>query len=199
MTSKFAITNVRIFNDKEITPATTVLIEEGIITSIFNESNIGEADVVNGQNLTLLPGLIDAHVHLHSDSSLHQLAQYGVTTALDMTTWPASLVESLRATVERGGLADFKTAGLPACAPGSLHARMPGMPEGAMVASAEDASAFVEARIEEGVDYVKVIADLPGFEQKVLDALVVRFLAPNQVDRAKANVLRRKRTNVTRK
>ena len=44
----------------------------------------------------LLPGLIDAHVHLHGRHTLEQLAGFGVTTALDMACAPPELVNSLR-------------------------------------------------------------------------------------------------------
>ena len=44
----------------------------------------------------LLPGLIDAHVHLRDRHTLEQLASFGVTTALDMACAPPELVNSLR-------------------------------------------------------------------------------------------------------
>ncbi|MEV5485628.1 MULTISPECIES: hypothetical protein [Streptomyces] len=43
----------------------------------------------------LLPGLIDAHVHLHGPDFLDQLAARGVTTGLDMANSPEQLA-SLR-------------------------------------------------------------------------------------------------------
>lgn len=139
MTSKITLTNVRIFIDKKITPPTIVLFEGGIVTSVDLEFNTEGAVLIDGKNMKLLPGLIDAHVHFPSDSNLHQLAQYSVTTALDMAAWPASIAEYLRAVAERGGVAYFKTAGLPVCAPGILHARMPGMAVGALVTNVEHA------------------------------------------------------------
>jgi len=50
------------------------------------------ARTIDCKKSVLLPGLIDAHVHLHGRDTLQQLASYGVTTALDMATWPAQLL-----------------------------------------------------------------------------------------------------------
>jgi hypothetical protein len=41
------------------------------------------------------------------------------------------------------------------------------------VKNPEDAEAFVDRRVEGGVDYIKVTADLPGFNQEALNAIVV--------------------------
>jgi imidazolonepropionase-like amidohydrolase len=38
----------------------------------------------DGQGRVLLPGLIDAHVHVQGEENLVQLASHGITTALDM-------------------------------------------------------------------------------------------------------------------
>jgi imidazolonepropionase-like amidohydrolase len=43
-----------------------------------------EAGVVDSDGGTLLPGLIDSHVHLLSSDDLAALAAQGTTTALDM-------------------------------------------------------------------------------------------------------------------
>jgi imidazolonepropionase-like amidohydrolase len=38
----------------------------------------------DGQGRVLLPGLIDAHVHVQGEENLVQLVSHGITTALDM-------------------------------------------------------------------------------------------------------------------
>jgi predicted amidohydrolase len=47
---------------------------------------------VDGHGGYLLPGFIDAHIHLMGIESLNELLKYGVTTALDMGCWPAARV-----------------------------------------------------------------------------------------------------------
>ncbi|WP_243770135.1 amidohydrolase family protein [Amycolatopsis acidicola] len=60
------------------------------------------------------------------------------------------------------GAADFRTPGAPAIGPGGNHARMPGMPPEAIVTTPAEARAHVEARVAEGVDYIKGVAEAPG-------------------------------------
>lgn len=161
---KIAITNVRVFRENGLSkPCTVVISDDGLIGA----SQDG-ADMVDGEGGVLLPGLIDAHVHLHHEGHLRELTRYGVTTGLDMATWPADKMNGLRG---REGLTDIRSAGLPATAPGSIHSCMLPLPEEALLSGPEDAASWVEKRIREGSDYIKLIADVPGPSQDTLNAL----------------------------
>ena len=163
---KIALTNVRVFDGRELRGPTTVVIEGGIV----GNDSVG-ARVIDTGGATLLPGLIDAHVHLLNEEHLQLLAAFGVTTALDMGAWPPSMVDSLR---NRTGMADIRSAGLPATTAGSAHSHLPGYPAGALVDGPAGAARFVIDRIAEGADYIKLIADIPGPDQATLDALVTQ-------------------------
>jgi len=165
-----ALDGVRVFDGESMSAPRTVILRDGLITG---DTDMTGARVVDGYGATLLPGLIDAHVHLHDRASLDKLAAHGVTTAFDMACWPVSLVDSLR---ERSGTADVRSAGLPAIGPGGHHAKLPGMPDAAVVLDPAQARAFVAARIGEGSDYIKVVlegAGQGGPDQATVDALVV--------------------------
>ncbi len=155
---------MRVFDGRELRGPTTVVIEGGIVG---NDS--AGARVIDAGGATLLPGLIDAHVHLLNEEHLQQLAAFGVTTALDMGAWPPSMVDSLR---NRTGMADIRSAGIPATTAGSAHSHLPGYPAGELVDGPAGAARFVTDRIAEGADYIKLIADIPGPDQETLDALV---------------------------
>jgi imidazolonepropionase-like amidohydrolase len=161
---KIALANVRVFNGRELRGPSTVVIEGGIVG---NDS--AGARVIDAGGTTLLPGLIDAHVHLLEQRHLQRLSAFGVTTALDMGAWPPSMVDALR---NRTGMADIRSAGLPATTAGSAHSHLPGYPAGEFVDGPAGAVRFVTDRIAEGADYIKLIADLPGPDQETLDALV---------------------------
>ena len=82
-----------------------MVIEGALIGSGPGVAQVIDGDlVIDGEGGVLLPGLIDAHVHLHGRHSLEQLAGFGVTTALDMACAPPELVDALRGTP---GLTDF--------------------------------------------------------------------------------------------
>ena len=131
--------------------------------------------VVDGRGGVLLPGLFDAHVHLLGPDDLDLLAHAGVTTALDMACWPPQHVDALR-----GRAPDIRSAGTPAIGAGRTHARMPGMPAEAILNAPRQAAPFVEKRVAEGSDYIKVVIEWPGpdlLDQATIDAVVARARA----------------------
>jgi imidazolonepropionase-like amidohydrolase len=161
--TKTALTNVRVFDGRQLTDPRTVVIDGTVIST--DPTGAREIDACGA---VLLPGLIDAHVHLHSPQTLDTLASWGVTTGLDMACWPRELVTSLRKVT---GSADFRTAGLPAIGPTGNHARIPGMPAEAIILTPEDARRHVAARVAEGVDYIKGVAEAPGGGGPTTEAL----------------------------
>jgi imidazolonepropionase-like amidohydrolase len=164
-TDRTAVTNVRVFDGRQLMPPGTVVIEGDRIGS-----DARGARIVDGGGGVLLPGLIDAHVHLHDRHTLELLAGFGVTTALDMACAPPELVDSLRRV---NGLTDIRSAGTPAVAPGSLHSRIPVTGQRGLIAGPDQAAQFVADRVAEGSDYLKIIVGNPGpsHDQATLDAL----------------------------
>lgn len=154
---KIAITNVRVFDGKTLSTPITVVIDNGLIGD-----NQDGAEIIDGLNGVLIPGLIDCHVHMQTEQDLHQMAFWGVTSALSMGDWPPEKLRPLRGRV---GLTDIRSPGVPATSPGSLHSQMLPLPQEDLVLSQEDAASFIEKRIAEGVDHIKVIADMPGPDQ----------------------------------
>lgn len=98
------IQDVRIFDGKDVHSRSTVVFESssGNIVSVSNSlKDIPEdAKIVDGSGHTLLPGLIDAHVHVYdlhlpkdADHSqvLRQPLKCGVTTICDMHSDPPTI------------------------------------------------------------------------------------------------------------
>ena len=171
--AKIAISNVRVFDGRCLGEPSTVVIDGGIIGK-----DAESATVIDGGGGVLLPGLIDAHIHLQSEHDLQVMAEYGITSALDMATWPLSKLEPLRGRV---GMTDIRSPGLPATSPGSLHSVLLPIPTEGLVASPKHAANFVANRIAEGVDYIKVVADVPGPDQVTLNALVAAAHEQNKL------------------
>jgi cytosine/adenosine deaminase-related metal-dependent hydrolase len=67
--------------------------------------------VVDASGCTLLPGLIDAHMHVFQDVELLEIAmRYGVTTVLDMHNEPEWFKAMSAIAGERKDVADIKSA-----------------------------------------------------------------------------------------
>ncbi|MCB8913905.1 amidohydrolase family protein [Rhodococcus rhodochrous] len=178
MTAPTRITGVRVFDGEQLLPRhmDVTFDTSGILAVEPADSTVGREPTadIDGSGATLLPGLIDAHIHLHGRGTLQQLAVFGVTTGLDMATWPAGKVMALRDIAGRDGLADLRSPGLPAIGPAGHHSHF--VPAEAVVTSPEQAARFIDARIAESVDYIKIVAEAPGDggpDLPTLTALVV--------------------------
>ncbi|MTD52594.1 amidohydrolase family protein [Amycolatopsis pithecellobii] len=149
-----AIRNVRVFDGHGLSEPTTVIVDGAILGG-----DTTGARTVDGHGATLLPGLIDAHIHLDGRGTLEQLARWGVTTGLDMTTWPPAKLAGLRGVA---GVTDIRSAGTPVIGPDGPHARLLGRVEGAVLREAGQAPQFVDTRLAQGSDYLKVVLEAPG-------------------------------------
>ena len=158
-----ALRGVRVYRDGRFGDPEDVVIDG----SIIGTNTVGALDVEAGG--FLIPGLIDCHLHIQGLDTLETLARNGVTTALDMGN-PMSLLAPLRGAA---GVTDLRAAGVVSTSPTSAHAQRMHADTAVLVASPEDADSWVAARVDEGADYIKVVIDLPGFDQETVNALVV--------------------------
>jgi imidazolonepropionase-like amidohydrolase len=181
------IRGVRVFDGVQTTTLADVLIDGDRIA----EPDGQPADVVvDGAGKTLLPGLIDAHTHAF-DGDLARALTFGVTTELDMFSLPANLARQRELAAERDDVADIRSSGTLATAPGGHPSQlMSALADAASfgdavgpfdtVAGADQAKEFVEARLAEGIDYLKVVVDdgtvhgarLPALAPDTVAALV---------------------------
>jgi imidazolonepropionase-like amidohydrolase len=181
------ITNVRVFDGEDVADATSVTVEGALIASVGGTVPDG-ASVVDGTGATLLPGLIDSHVHTDLGGLRDALA-FGVTTELEMQGhWSP---KKRREVAARDDVADLRTSGMGVTrrgghpseyvtASGNLLIRLvyPLLPS---VRTPEQARRFVARQAANGADYIKVFIEdgstigypgLPVIEQPVLLAAI---------------------------
>lgn len=153
---RILIHNARIFDGEQIIDASEVLIDDGVIVAVGDdlphEEGITQIDAANG---FLMPGLIDAHTHTFDAALLKQDLLFGVTTTFDMFTAVTAL-KSMRATAGPDQ-ADLFSSGVLVTAPGG-HGTQFGLRIPTITAP-DQAQAFVDARLEEGSDYIKIVLD----------------------------------------
>ncbi|KAF4631005.1 hypothetical protein G7Y89_g7130 [Cudoniella acicularis] len=171
-----AIINALVFDGHSLHKNLILTIENGLISGISSVVDTTNAKVIDGSGLTLLPGFIDAHVHLDPNPDpektrllLLQMAKAGVTTALDMGYISVPVRESIPS---NSGVTDVRFAGTFATSTGSQHSQFPMTPQASLVDNSELAVRFVEDRISEGASYIKIVADVPGPSQEVINTLV---------------------------
>lgn len=171
------VRDVRVFDGERAHERRSVLFDGGVIVDAdFRGAPPAGARIVDGAGRTLLPGLIDAHVHAFRYLELPLL--FGVTTQVDMFNGVQLMqeVSAAMATGKNGGRADMFSAGTLATAKGG-HGTQFGMPIPTLATPGE-AQAFVDARIAEGSHFIKIAWE-EGFgahRMNSLDAATVKAL-----------------------
>jgi len=151
--------HARVFDGTSLLGERDVLVRDGKIARIAREIQPpAGAAIVEGTGKTLLPGLIDAHAHAWPGALTTALA-FGVTTELEMFGDTAR-ARAWRAEQRAGKAtdrADIYSAGTLVTVGGG-HGTEFGAPI-TVLRSAADAQSFVDARIAEGSDYIKLVFD----------------------------------------
>lgn len=161
------IEGAQVFDGERSIGVMDVLVRDGLIARVATDiAPPAGVLIVDARGQTLLPGLIDAHVHAIPGGAADAL-RFGVTSQLDMYAFgdagAAAERRRHRASLARTTEADLWSAGFGATPPGGHPAELfageaepPAFP---VLAEGEDAAAFVAARVAEGSDYIKVIQD----------------------------------------
>lgn len=157
-TRSFLVQNVRIFDGVADLGTGDVLVLEGKIAAVGKVENAPQGiERHEGKGMTLLPGLIDAHTHVIFPPHLQRAIVFGVSTELDMfcSHAMARYIRSKQAQQPSADAADLFSAGTLVTAPGG-HGTQFGLPIPTLE-KPEDAQAFIEARVKEGSDYIKIV------------------------------------------
>ncbi|MFD2471715.1 amidohydrolase family protein [Amycolatopsis silviterrae] len=156
----FVITGARVFDSENSLGIVDVEVADGRIASVGGDRPAG-ADLIDGTGATLLPGLLDAHTHTDAES-LRQSLTFGVTTEFDMLSMPDQMIPLRRRTAAANDLADVRSPSF-GLTPADGHPHQlrkgEGDPPWPTATRPEDIPAFVEARIAEGADYLKVLVE----------------------------------------
>ncbi|WP_261304364.1 amidohydrolase family protein [Paenibacillus andongensis] len=182
-----AITNVRIFDGEKVIESRNVVIKGETIIAVGGDIP-ANATIIDAENATLLPGLIDAHVHT-SIGGLRDALKFGVTTELEMN---GDFTGRGRAIQLKNvdDVADVRSAGTAITAPGGHPDEL--LPDGdeipefvlkeleklseedreAMLAAyahdheevpqvttVEEAIKHVHTQVENGADYIKIMIE----------------------------------------
>lgn len=181
------VQDVRVFDGKAVHERRSVLFENGVIADAdFRGPAPQGARVVQGAGRTLLPGLIDAHTHVFRWQELPVL--FGVTTQVDMFT-DLKLMKQAKQEMAQGSRhdhADLFSAGTLVTAPHG-HGTQFGLAI-PTITGPEQAQAFVDARIAEGSDFIKIVME-SGYGFPSLDLATARAVIEAAHKRGKLAVV----------
>ncbi|EMC93696.1 hypothetical protein BAUCODRAFT_75717 [Baudoinia panamericana UAMH 10762] len=165
----FLIKNVRIFDGERSVECGSVLVEDGKIYRVEAGDSDYDGNIISKPGHTLLPGLIDAHIHADSANpvALPQSLRFGVTTACDMHNESYN-IEKLRKQVEAGDCADIKTTSFAATIDMGwpmpvvlMHHDTPEVREEIAtwpkLTTPDSGRQYVRDRLKDKVDYIKLM------------------------------------------
>ncbi|SIS00963.1 amidohydrolase family protein [Williamsia sterculiae] len=157
------IVNARLFINNKLTRPSTLTVAHGLIDRVGDghdddSSSTTATETIDAAGGTLLPGLIDAHLHLSRPEDLHRLATHGVTTAFDMASWPPEFTNSLRG---RPRTTQIISAGVPFIGPDGPHSHFV-TADHAIVTDVDQVPEQVTRRLDDGSDFIKVVLEAPG-------------------------------------
>ncbi|KAG8162231.1 hypothetical protein KVR01_007996 [Diaporthe batatas] len=179
----FVIEDVLIFDGKHFTENGHIIVSNGKIEKMGSGKAVLPGDTLrySKPGCTIIPGLIDAHVHAVGGNvhSIEQSIRFGVTTILDLNNEVEHNVRLKKLASDpskKGKYADFKCAGIAAMVEGGWPAPavrkilgQAGHPEIAdalisswpKLASADEAPGFVQSQIDQsGASYIKLMHEL---------------------------------------
>lgn len=148
------IQNVDLFDGEQVLHGVNLVFADSLITDINQKKRFRKrAEIIDGQGKTILPPLLNAHVHVRSSEDLKEAQAHGIFGLLDMfsTNRRAQLLRSYQDSLS---YARFYSSNAGATVPGGhgtqFRVQIPTI--------SDDLSArqFVEDRIAEGADYIKL-------------------------------------------
>lgn len=159
--NSFVIANVRVFDGHKTMEKTNVIVRDGRIVAVTADGPPSGLNVIDGTGKTLIPGLIDAHVHVFQGAQQDAL-RFGVTTELDMFDLGRDFKDwrKQRESLDQTGAADTWASGLGVTVKGG--APLQSLPPNMTVPTLDNvagAKAFVDDRVKEGSDYIKLFIE----------------------------------------
>lgn len=176
------IRGARVFDGLDLRGETDVFLDGGRIRGIGVLGPTPGVAELDATGLTLLPGLVDSHVHAHQprEGAAHlerSALVFGVTTEIDLYSPPDP---DRAGELTRTGMpdrSDIITAGHLATVPGGHPVTdRPGQLALPRIQGPDQADAWVQSRWEEGSELIKIVLDsragLPTLDPETVGALV---------------------------
>ena len=166
VSSDFVIRGARVFDGARVVDGADVWVRHGHVQAVGRHLHPpGAVPIVDGTGKTLLPGLIDSHVHTMGETDfLRSALALGITTELDMGSAPefADRIEREQAAGKDLDMADLRSSRTQPTAPDG-HGTEYGIPIPTL-SSPEEAQGLVDALIAEGADFIGEIVYDDGSE-----------------------------------
>ncbi len=151
------IKDVDIYAGERYRSDVNVVYQEGRIVAIGKTAKVpAGAKVIDGRGSTIVPPLINAHVHIWTPDDLKESLQHGIFAQLDMHTTD-ELANRLRKLNDSLLYAYYYSSNAGATVPGG-HGTQYGIAV-PTISDTVSAAAFVQDRIDAHADYIKILKE----------------------------------------
>jgi imidazolonepropionase-like amidohydrolase len=174
----FKIADVKLFDGNKVTEHANIYVKKGKIVQIDSSNQtsfLKSKKIIDGKNKTLIPGLINAHCHLSSSNDLKDAAQAGILTMIELFRMQENTIQRFRKLAEKPQYANFFTAGMAADMPNGVFKLYTQQINNLAPKTQKEAVQFIQDRVEQQVDFIKIIFDsrLPEkFSDSLFDVLI---------------------------
>ncbi|MEM9896723.1 MAG: amidohydrolase family protein [Bacteroidota bacterium] len=153
---RILIENVRVFDGSQTRENIFIVVEGGQIRYLDKKKpkRFVADTIINGLDKTILPGLINCHMHVWDKSQLKQAFRAGVFALLDMNS-PQNYTKALKSEKLQDGYALFYSSGYAATVEGG-HGTQYGY-EVPTIGKDLIPQDFVAQRKKDGSDYIKIL------------------------------------------
>ncbi|KAF2753333.1 hypothetical protein EJ05DRAFT_211555 [Pseudovirgaria hyperparasitica] len=181
--SSFIIKDARVFTGRTVYETGYVHVADGKIVAVGeNEPTDTSPDlhVISRPGHTLLPGLIDCHVHADkgNENALYQSIRFGVTTVCDMHNEPWNIEKLRKLAGSSKEVSDLKAAGLAATVDGgwpmpvvTAHDKsqetLDEIKTWPKLKNEEDVETYLDSNVGNGADFIKLMNESGSFMGKV--------------------------------
>jgi imidazolonepropionase-like amidohydrolase len=154
---RLVFTNVSFFNGEEYFERVNLILNGNLIVDISTEEIIPEGFVsIDGTGKTIIPPLLNAHVHVWSEEHLKEAMNAGVFALFDMHATDEG-AEYLRSFRDSTGYTYYYSSGPGATVPGG-HGTQYGITVPTINSNVLPRQ-FVEDRVKNNADYIKILRE----------------------------------------
>lgn len=150
------ISNITLFDGDSVYNNISIAVIGEKIVAIDKKLNYKSTDSIDGTGKTIIPGLINSHVHISKANELQEAIMAGVFVVLDMHKSNEKTADTLRLYQDSLQYASFYSAGFGATVPNGHPTQY--SPEMETIDSIS-AKEFVLNRIENNADYFKIFRE----------------------------------------
>lgn len=151
------IENVQLFDGDSVKKDISIAIKGEYIVAIGNVAKFKAKDTIDGIGKTIIPGLINSHVHVSSLDELRETIHAGVFVVLDMHKSDEKTADTLRIYRDSIQYAAFYSAGFGATVPNGHPTQY--SPDMEIIDHTTSPVQFVRNRTKNNADFLKIFRE----------------------------------------